>query len=175
MIFPKNNLIQMMICPSCSNEVEDHSAECPHCGQALAGLDTESTKQRQSDPGKTPASNTWGDSKLGNKTLVMLIAGAGEKIKLPRTSRIVLGRADAKSAQLPDIDLAPYNAIAKGVSRFHAAIEIGVDFVTLTDLNSRNGTSLNGAVLVPHQPRIVRDGDQIGLGDLIANIYFVSK
>jgi pSer/pThr/pTyr-binding forkhead associated (FHA) protein len=149
---------------------------CPHCGQALAGLDTESTKQRPSDRGNTPTGNTWGDSRLGeNKVLVLLIPGAGEKIKLPRTPRIVLGRADAKSAQLPDVDLAPYNAIAKGVSRFHAAIEIGVDFVTLTDLNSRNGTSLNGAVLIPHQPRIVRDGDQIGLGDLIANIYFVSK
>jgi pSer/pThr/pTyr-binding forkhead associated (FHA) protein len=165
-----------MICPSCSNEIEAFSPECPYCGHPLAGVDTASTKQRPSDPGKTPTGNTWGDSRLGdNKILVLLIAGAGEKIRLPRATRIVLGRADAKSTQLPDVDLAPYNAIAKGVSRFHAAVEIGADFVTITDLDSRNGTSLNGAVLVPNQPRIVRDGDQIGLGDLVANIYFVSK
>jgi len=34
----------------------------------------------------------------------------------------------------------------------------------VVDLDSTNGTFLNGMRIMPHQPRILRDGDEIRLG-----------
>jgi pSer/pThr/pTyr-binding forkhead associated (FHA) protein len=84
----------------------------------------------------------------------------------------VLGRADEVSGTSPDLDLTPYNALEKGVSRIHAAIRRGEDTLTLVDLGSVNGTHLNGQRLVPNQPRVLRDGDEIRLGRLVVHIYF---
>ena len=76
----------------------------------------------------------------------------------------VLGRADNTSTQKPDLDLTPYGALEKGVSRIHAAICRNDDTLTLVDKGSANGTHLNGQRLVPDQPRVLRDGDEIRLG-----------
>ena len=46
------------------------------------------------------------------------------------------------------------------------------EVVILTDMGSTNGTFLNGCRLTPHKVYIVRDGDEIRLGNLIGNIYF---
>jgi pSer/pThr/pTyr-binding forkhead associated (FHA) protein len=58
------------------------------------------------------------------------------------------------------------------VSRVHAAIERSEDTLTLIDMRSSNGTLLNGQKLVPDQPRVLRDGDEVRLGKLVAHIYF---
>ena len=44
--------------------------------------------------------------------------------------------------------------------------------LTIVDMGSSNGTHLNGQKLMPHQPRVLRDGDEIRFGKLIAKIYF---
>jgi pSer/pThr/pTyr-binding forkhead associated (FHA) protein len=86
--------------------------------------------------------------------------------------KIVMGRSDNSSAQKPDLDLTPFGALEKGVSRLHAAIIRTEDTLTLIDMGSSNGTHLNGQRLIPDQPRILRDGDELRLGKLIAHIYF---
>ena len=42
----------------------------------------------------------------------------------------------------------------------------------MTDLNSVNGTYLNGQLLRPHEEYLVADGDQLILGTLHATIFF---
>jgi pSer/pThr/pTyr-binding forkhead associated (FHA) protein len=83
-----------------------------------------------------------------------------------------MGRSDVGSVEKPNIDFAPYDALDKGVSRSHATIELSEDTLTIVDTGSANGTFLNGQRLVPNQPRVLRDGDELRLGKLIANIYF---
>jgi len=39
-------------------------------------------------------------------------------------------------------------------------------------VGSSNGTFLNGQRLVPNQPRVLRDGDEVRFGKLVAHIYF---
>jgi pSer/pThr/pTyr-binding forkhead associated (FHA) protein len=85
---------------------------------------------------------------------------------------MILGRADSSSPRQPDIDLTPFGALEKGVSRMHAAIEKSDDVLTLVDMGSSNGTHLNGQRLRPDQPRVLRDGDEVRLGKLVAHIYF---
>ncbi len=102
----------------------------------------------------------------------MHIRDATDPITFQPPTQTVLGRADTTSTQKPDLDLTPYGALEKGVSRIHAAIFRNDDTLTLVDKGSANGTHLNGQRLVPDQPRVLRDGDEIRLGKLIAHIYF---
>ncbi|RMG88346.1 MAG: FHA domain-containing protein, partial [Chloroflexi bacterium] len=44
----------------------------------------------------------------------------------------------------------------------------------IKDLGAKNGTFLNGQKLVPEQPRVLRDGDEIRLGRLILEVHFHS-
>jgi pSer/pThr/pTyr-binding forkhead associated (FHA) protein len=68
--------------------------------------------------------------------------------------------------------MGPFGGADQGVSRRHAEIRRGEDTLTLVDLGSTNGTHLNGQRLIPHQPRVLRDGDEIRMGKLVFHIFF---
>lgn len=50
------------------------------------------------------------------------------------------------------------------VSRLHARFEYGEDGICITDLNSRNGTLVNGKKLAPHETIALGQGDLIQFG-----------
>lgn len=85
---------------------------------------------------------------------------------------LIIGRLDTESGDKPAIDLYPVGALEKGVSRRHAAIVRKDGSLQIMDNGSPNGTYLNGQKLVPHQARVVRDGDDIRLGHLVLRIKF---
>ena len=64
------------------------------------------------------------------------------------------------------IDLQRFGASGLGVSRKHAQLLIEAGDVFLVDLDSSNGTRLNGKALKPNQPSGLRDGDEMELGRL---------
>lgn len=93
------------------------------------------------------------------------------ELDAPGTEGYVIGRSDAKSSYIPDVDLAECDALEKGVSRRHAAlVRFKESTACLLDLDSSNGTFLNGDRLKPNQPYPLNDGDQIRLGTL--TLYF---
>jgi pSer/pThr/pTyr-binding forkhead associated (FHA) protein len=92
------------------------------------------------------------------------------QISLLTTDGFVLGRSDTRSSFIPDIDLADFKALEKGVSRRHAVIIHYQDKPHILDLNSINGTFLNGKRLKPDNPYMLTSGDQLGLGDLLLNV-----
>ncbi len=49
-------------------------------------------------------------------------------------------------------------------SRFHCVIGRGADAFWVRDLNSSNGTVLNGKPLPPHEEVALRSGDEIAVG-----------
>jgi pSer/pThr/pTyr-binding forkhead associated (FHA) protein len=66
------------------------------------------------------------------------------------------------------------------ISRKHAEIifesENGDDSYSLTDTDSRNGTTLNGTKLGPAEKRILKNSDEIRLGKtLVASLIFRSE
>jgi hypothetical protein len=67
------------------------------------------------------------------------------------TTPVTIGREEGNSLQLND----------ERVSRFHVKIQEDQDKVVITDLESTNGTKVNGEVV---QLRILRYGDIISLG-----------
>jgi pSer/pThr/pTyr-binding forkhead associated (FHA) protein len=117
--------------------------------------------------------SAWGTAKLAENAEVLLhVAEAQNPIRLSNNEKNVIGREDLENNNHPDINLVPYGGLEKGVSRVHAMLERTEDTLTLTDVGSSNGTYLNGQRLVRDQPRVVRDGDEIRFGNLVARIYF---
>lgn len=83
------------------------------------------------------------------------------------TKRIIIGRLDSRTEALPHVDLSAFDGSNQGVSRRHAAVERHDDVLFVNDLGSRNGTYLNGKLVKPNNPRILRSGDEIRIGYLL--------
>jgi hypothetical protein len=114
-----------------------------------------------------------GNALLKNHTTVVF-ALIDSEILLPIhiTDRVIIGRPDDESSEKVDVDLTPYGGCAKGVSRRHAVLYRTRYTVSLVDLDSSNGTYLNGVRLIPHQPRLLREGDEVRLGNMRFHTYF---
>ena len=80
------------------------------------------------------------------------------------SDRVLVGRADEDDENSPGLDLAPYGGANKGVSRIHAAFGYEDGGVYVEDLNSTNGTRINGLALSPNQHYRLRDGDELEFG-----------
>jgi hypothetical protein len=164
----------MIICPYCGFKNLEGILYCEDCGQSLKGGNAVlPTKQLEQPSNDLAAKATWGTARFGqDASIIIHVRDASQPVIVQPAKRTILGRADTSSTQKPDVDLTPYGAVDKGVSRIHAAIYRNEDTLTLIDMGSANGTHLNGQRLVPDQPRILRDGDEIRLGKLVAHIYF---
>jgi hypothetical protein len=87
------------------------------------------------------------------------------------TDYLRIGRKDPERNDVPEIDLTPYGAVDKGISRLHAAIYRTTNLF-LVDLCSLNGTFVEGKRLVPNTPYILRNRDQIQFAKLTINVFF---
>ena len=106
--------------------------------------------------------------------LLMQIGGDNQTtVGMEVTDRIVIGRADPKAGFEPDLDLTPYAGQENGVSRKHVAITQGDKVLYAEDLNSTNGTRINGFQLEAGQLYRLRDGDELELGRLRIVVRFV--
>lgn len=166
----------MIICEHCHHKNPIGELFCQECGKSLVGLKvsaTVPTRTINTDLDEVSAKSTWGSATVGRTMSILFhISESSEPVVLSPTKRITLGRADSNNENNPDVDLVPYGALEKGVSRQHAAIELNEDTLLLFDVGSSNGTYLNGQRLLPNQPRVLRDGDEVRLGKLVAHVYF---
>ncbi len=182
----------MKICPYCSHHNLEGIFLCEECGQVLygEGATSISTKRihgtsptnlfaapvtipEQVEESPEPAIATAGAVQFAaGSAIVIHISDQPEPIVLRPQDETILGRYDGSSKVAPTVDLTPYGAYEKGVSRVHAIIRRTNDTLALVDLGSANGTQINGQRLAPNQPRPLRDGDEIRLGKLVCRIYF---
>jgi len=86
---------------------------------------------------------------------------------------LLVGRTAAIGRQDIDIDLAYYDVGVYGVSRLHAKLEPDdTAGVILQDLNSVNGTYVNGKKIEPNLKYPLRSGDYIKFGNLKIQLFF---
>jgi hypothetical protein len=112
----------------------------------------------------------WGTLLEGVKELAFQVAGHNRPVMVTVLAPMTIGRASKHSDQTPDIDLGPYGAFEHGISREHARLYVEDGMFKIMDLNSTNGTYLNGARLLPYQPRVLRTEDELRLGKLVLSI-----
>ena len=105
-------------------------------------------------------------SKMAGPRLVV----TGAPIPLPKDD-VLIGRARPGVTPVPDVDLVPHGGDRMGVSRQHARMLHGSGGWVLEDLESTNGTFLNGKQVSPGQQVRVHTGDIIRLGTLTLVFY----
>ena len=90
----------------------------------------------------------------------------GQVLPLAERNEFTIGRISEGQPIMPDIDLSPYQAYANGVSRLHAVIKREASHIFLMDLDSANGTYINGKRLNPNVEHTLKNGDVVALGKL---------
>jgi pSer/pThr/pTyr-binding forkhead associated (FHA) protein len=155
------SMATMNRCPACGHNNRSGMLYCEACGANLIDQDGIPTK-------KLPSRENRRDP---NAPITIRVRDNTTPIILERMERIVLGRVEAGTDDEPDLDLTPYGAPEKGVSRIHAVLTENGNALNLIDMGSSNGTFLNGQRLIPNQPLPVNDGDEIRLGRLVTHIF----
>lgn len=158
------------VCPFCLRENELGATQCVHCGVALKKkqTDTFSTKQvakRQTAllEDRARCLNLPPDMVEGD--VALFIADHEAPVIVRQGTRVTLGRyGDDISGPL--VDLTPYGAIDRGVSRGHALLSVNDDQITLMDLNSTNGTWINQERIMSGKSISLQSGDRVMLARL---------
>ena len=166
----------MSVCPRCKNEELEEVTVCSRCGSLLdlEGLETDETltfsgmnsdemlelleriEPRPQEPAKD-----------GDEARVALFLIDNDSVlDLSGKSEFTLGRVIEGHPAFPDLDLTAFEAYAQGVSRQHAIVRIIQEQVIILDLNSSNGTRVNGQKIIPHVEYPLQDGDIVALGKL---------
>lgn len=94
----------------------------------------------------------------------------------PRQEKpMLIGRAHPTLPIQPHIDLTPYLKEKHGVSRRHALLRLQGVRLEIQDLNSTNGTSINGVRFMPKEVNQIRNGDLLMLGQVKIRVTFVPQ
>jgi hypothetical protein len=106
------------------------------------------------------------------RQIVFIIRGITESLPFTESLSAIIGRSDVHSGSSPDLDLTPYGAQERGVSRKHAKLQIVDDQVFITDLNSSNGTFINAVRIEPEIPTPLASGGTVMLGRLSIQVIY---
>lgn len=161
----------MITCPSCRNREYEGELFCSNCGARL-----------WANPGEMPTisldvSRLPSEPLAAEQAAPTLKSGqisvfvAGKAMVLEGRQEYVLGREGLENEK-PDVNLGPYGARERGVSRKHVRLRVDRRQLLLTDLGSSNGTWLNGSQLSANEPIRLQSGDEVRLGKLQLKIYF---
>lgn len=180
-----------VVCTYCGYRNRAGAPECWACAAPLPPAKTDDAlrtttvlpegmtppeKTRQVPPEPPHNEPRWGEARIDEHTqVVAVVIPGGETLKLDvqQTGTLILGRLAGPDLPMPHLDLSPYGAAEMGVSREHLQLGLKDYSLYVTDLGSTNGTFLNGLRVMPNQPRIVRDRDEIRLGQLKLQIHFL--
>jgi pSer/pThr/pTyr-binding forkhead associated (FHA) protein len=91
-------------------------------------------------------------------------------VEVPANQMITLGRSSDN--HLVTVDLDPFHGRLLGVSRRHAMVFPTPSGFAVRDLNSANGTCLNGTPLQHGKAYTLQHSDELQLGGLYLTVYF---
>lgn len=185
----------MIKCQICGTENPGNSQFCDECGTALEKQNNGQVNDFQPQVSEMPVFQSSNVTSVGipsiadvqeelsaenevspkakgiNATLIIERGDSvGTEFTLTSTESNI-GRWDADNGIFPDVDLDAHDSEAK-VSRRHARIIHDEDNFMLEDLGSTNGTYINrGRRLIPGNPHILNDGDEIIVGKTFLRFY----
>lgn len=99
--------------------------------------------------------------------LVMQITEGADRpriVSIPLQEKLTIGRGGSSEEAQPDIDLSGFHGLENGVSRHHAQFTFDGESLSIEDLNSTNGTRINGFQISAARPYRLRNGDEIEIG-----------
>jgi len=161
----------MFVCPTCGYKNHEGALFCDSCGAYFHTGGPLATNALDDDKGSRPGPSGFSQSDPpapGADTVLVLASDDGRArfVVDARRKTVLLGRSDRKSRLVVDVDLTGEDGQAYGISRRHARAHFSNGSYLLEDLESLNGTYLNGRKLRPYLPEVIHDGDEIRLGSL---------
>jgi pSer/pThr/pTyr-binding forkhead associated (FHA) protein len=167
----------MIICKHCNAEQLDGTLFCSACG---AGLETYSRSTTASLARKLEQAVSQTSSSLHSspaftkpgKIITLVVAGSGRRIRVVSKDEHILGRKDNRTGATPGVDLSEEGGYDAGVSRQHAIISVQNGVCLVEDLESSNGTFINGRQLEPYKPTAIYHRDSLTLGKLLVRVEF---
>jgi hypothetical protein len=167
----------MQVCSNCGAENKEQDVYCYRCGHLLPSVQLPSSDAgtrllKGATQQLALPKRTWGTARLDNEELITFrIKGNDTPLHLYLSEEeVIMGRTHGDT--VVDVDLTPYDAADKGVSRRHVRLKRENDTVTIVDLGSANFSYINGQKLVANEVRILRDGDELRLGRLSMRVTF---
>ena len=94
------------------------------------------------------------------------IHGMVAQLSFDTSNVAIIGRFNNRSTLDHELDLSSFGARERGVSRVHCKLELKGDGFYVTDLDSSNGTYIEGVRLPPHKPYRMEIGQIIMLARL---------
>jgi hypothetical protein len=158
-----------MICPECGHKNLEGALLCESCHYDIYDLLMDRLETKQLN--KSLVSSLRLTEPASSRPLLLYLPNT-PPIAINRLNNLVIGRNNPEDAtDVVDIDLTPFGAQDKGVSRKHASIDARKEPPTILDLGSANGTYINGVKLEPNKPEPIESGDELRLGHLVMRLY----
>lgn len=160
----------MITCRVCNNQEYHGVFFCGECGSQLILADDKNVNTfiypSQARGLELDISNTIPKKLLENKTFILYYLEQKVVINIPDQNEFTIGRIVDGQVITPDVDLNPYKAFDKGVSRLHATIRINSEKnkIHVIDLGSANGSSVNGYDIPANSEVPLNHGDVLTLG-----------
>ncbi len=159
----------MIVCSNCSHVNVTGALFCSECGARLGASDpltTQNIKPNQMMEALKQAPAPSATPAVTNNWVTLHLLDTGQVLPLTERNEFTLGRISEGQPIMPDVDLSPYQAYTRGVSRLHAVLKREASHVFLMDLGSSNGTYVNGKRLTPNVDHALSNGDVVALGKL---------
>lgn len=154
-------------CPVCKLSNEPGAVICVYCGASLDKSPTgPPTTQQVKGPRVAASEKTRQpapEMAIPDKGLALYITGSVKPIAIRTEDEFLIGRLGDDPSE-PLVDLAEVEGFTLGISRRHVMIRAAGEGYEIIDLNSKNGTWLDGKRLVPNQPYALPSGARLLLG-----------
>jgi len=159
-----------LVCPSCGAENLPGTLFCVQCGTYLPSggpLRTEPFVDQEDGRLARPRQDEKGGSGSSKALSIEVeVQNTGRKVLLSADREILVGRLDAAHGIFPELDLTTDGGLEQGVSRRHSRIYTQDGAYYVEDLDSTNGTFVNGERLTPYLPYVFRDQDLLVFGTM---------
>ncbi len=167
----------MKLCDQCGHNNITSAIFCTNCGKYLYKPTKPggTRKLETSDLNITAPEEPTGTDTFHSEMVLILDFGRREDrvvISIEDKKEITLGRVDHLTTVVPTINLTELGAWDRGVSRVHAAIRRYGEALSVCDVDSTNGTYLNGIRINRGDWYPLHDGDNLRLGLLSLSVYF---
>lgn len=166
-------------CPNCYEAVLSPDGVCVVCGYALVpDLPPGEQIMKTGLLDRKPSAHARAASEVGyfddDLLLILQVLPSGTCFTTQVTRPVVLGRQHPGD-DCDLWDLTEFSAVQHGVSRQHCMLRRLNNRLVVSDLDSTNGTSLNGYPLPPLEDRLVAHGDKLILGTLHLIVSFSTQ
>lgn len=165
----------MYRCNHCYHVTDESVKVCPRCGKFLANNTLEKmTRILAARPTTSRLQHRAHVGKLTPNDTAFYLSGLEGPLVINLSNELVFGRSSRtiRESAVEAFDLAPFQAIERGVSRAHLALRRYNRSIMVVDLDSTNGSWLNSYRLQPNVPVVIANGDKLTLAKLSMHVYF---